>query len=122
MTGQKEKLFFDKLKDIFIGTKIEGDSGFINLMRIKSTYFDNIFTQLQEEIHQKTKEFPEFKEEMFDKLYTFFRTYFSESGSIYFSYTPLKSKIYEKVYTSNKDVVLFWKTHIGVNPIKFTVS
>ena len=110
--NQKEKLFFNKLKEIFIGAKIEGDSGFINLMRIKSAYFDVIFSELQKEINEKTKDFPEFKEEMFDKLYTFFKTYFSESGSIYFSYTPLKSKIYEKVYTNNKDVILFWKTHM----------
>jgi len=110
--NQKEKLFFDKLKDIFIGAKIEGDSGFINLMRIKSAYFDVIFKELIKEIKEKTKEFPEFKEEMFDKLYSFFKTYFSESGSIYFSYTPLKSKIYERVYTNQKDVALFWKTHM----------
>ncbi|MEM2121151.1 MAG: DNA methyltransferase [Candidatus Woesearchaeota archaeon] len=112
MSNQKEKLFFDKLKDIFIGAKIEGESGFINLMKIKSSYFDIIFSELQKEIQEKTKEFPDFKEEMFDKLYTFFKTYFSESGSIYFTYTPLKSKIYEKVYTNNKDVALFWKTHM----------
>jgi len=110
--NQKEKLFFDKLKDIFIGAKIEGDSGFINLMRIKSAYFDVIFKELNKEIEEKTKDFPDFKEEMFDKLYTFFKTYFSESGSIYFNYTPLKSKVYERIYSPNKDVILFWKTHM----------
>jgi adenine specific DNA methylase Mod len=112
--NQKEKLFFNQLKDIFIGAKIEGkpSSGFINLMRIKSAYLDVIFKELNKEIDEKTKEFPEFKEEMFDKLYSFFKTYFSESGSIYFSYTPLKSKVYEQVYTNNKDVALFWKTQM----------
>ena len=114
--NQKEKLFFGQLKDIFIGTKIEGKSGFINLMRIKSAYFDVIFKELNKEIEEKIKEFPEseeeFKEEMFDKLYTFFKTYFSESGSIYFTYTPLKSKVYEKIYSPNKDVMLFWKTNM----------
>jgi len=94
--NQKEKLFFDQLKDIFIGVKIEGESGFINLMRIKSAYFDVIFKELNKEIEEETKDFPDFKEEMFDKLYTFFKTYFSESGSIYFNYTPLKSKVYEE--------------------------
>ena len=112
MNNQKEKMFFDQLKDIFIGAKIEGESGFINLMRIKSAYFDVIFKELNKEIEEKTRDFPEFKEEMFDKLYTFFKTYFSESGSIYFTYTPLKSKVYEKVYSPNKDVFLFWKTHM----------
>ena len=110
--NQKEKLFFDQLKDIFIGVKIEGESGFINLMRIKSAYFDVIFKELNKEIEEKTKDFPDFKEEMFDKLYTFFKIYFSESGSIYFNYTPLKSKVYERIYSPNKDVILFWKTHM----------
>ena len=110
--NQKEKLFFDQLKDIFIGAEIEGESGFINLMRIKSAYFDVIFKELNKEIEEETKDFPDFKEEMFDKLYTFFKTYFSESGSIYFNYTPLKSKVYERIYSPNKDVILFWKTHM----------
>lgn len=110
--GKNETLFYNKLKDIFIGAKIEGNSGFINLMRIKSSYFDVIFKELNEEANEKTKDFPEFREEMFDKLYTFFQTYFSESGSIYFTYTPLKSKIYDKIYTDQEDVILFWKTRM----------
>ena len=64
--NQKEKLFFDQLKDIFIGAKIEGKSGFINLMRIKSAHFDVIFKELNKEIEEETKDFPDFKEEMFD--------------------------------------------------------
>ncbi|MEM4966589.1 MAG: site-specific DNA-methyltransferase, partial [Sulfolobales archaeon] len=109
---KSEELFYNKLKDIFIGAKIEGNSGFINLMRIKSSYFDVVFKELSKEINEKIKEFPEFREEMFDKLYTFFNTYFSESGSIYFTYTPLKSKIYDKIYTNQDDVILFWKTRM----------
>ena len=110
--NKNEKLFYDKLKDIFIGAKIEGNSGFINLMRIKSQYFDSVFKQLNNEIDEELKEFPDFREEMFDKLYTFFNAYFSESGSIYFTYTPLKSKIYDKIYTNQNDVILFWKTRM----------
>ncbi|HUM45146.1 MAG TPA: DNA methyltransferase, partial [Fervidobacterium sp.] len=49
---------------------------------------------------------------LFDKLYTFFSRYFSESGSIYFNSTPFHNNIYEKVYTDDKDVVLFWKTQM----------
>lgn len=112
MRKQNEQLFFNKLKEVFIGEKIEGISGFINLMRIKSAYFDIVLQALKNEIDIKTKDFPDFKEEMYDKLFTFFKTYFCESGSIYFRYTPLKSKIYEKVYSTQKDVSLFWKTHM----------
>jgi len=104
------QLFYDKLKDIFIGAKIEGNSGFVNLMKIKSSYFDVVFKELKKEIDEKLKEFPDFKEEMYGKLNTFFSTYFSESGSIYFTYTPLKSKIYDEIYTDQDDVILFWKT------------
>lgn len=107
-----ESRFFEALKDVFIGAKIEGESGYINLMRIKSKYFDKVVELLKKEIDEKTKDFPEFKEELFDKLYSFFKRYFSESGSIYFRYTPFNERIYERVYTDNKDVVMFWKTHM----------
>ena len=109
---KNEKEFYQDLKNIFIGAKVEGNSGFVNLMRIKSAYFDKIFKIIQSDIDEKTSEFPEFKEELFTRLHTFFKTYFSESGSIYFSYTPLKSKVYEKIYTNIQDVVLFWKTNM----------
>ena len=109
---KNEQMFYDKLKDIFIGAKIEGTSGFVNLMKIKSSYFDIVFKELKKEIDEKLKEFPDFKEEMYDKLNTFFSTYFSQSGSIYFTYTPLKSKIYDKIYTDQDDVILFWKTRM----------
>ncbi|MEM2478837.1 MAG: hypothetical protein QXJ92_01390, partial [Candidatus Pacearchaeota archaeon] len=59
-----ESRFYNSLKDIFIGEKIEGVSGYINLMKIKSKYFDKIFVLLKKEIEEKTKEFPEFREEL----------------------------------------------------------
>jgi len=109
----KEQKFYNALKDIFVGAKVEGESGFINLMRIKSRYYENgVFPKLQEDIQEALKPFPEFKEELFEKLYTFFHRYFSESGSIYFRHTPIHQNIYEKVYTDDKDVILFWKTHM----------
>jgi hypothetical protein len=58
------------------------------------------------------KPFPGFRQELFDKLYDFFHRYFSPSGSIYFQHTPAHKNIYEKVYTDDRDVVLFWKTHM----------
>ncbi|MGB9693987.1 MAG: site-specific DNA-methyltransferase, partial [Fervidobacterium sp.] len=109
----KEQKFFDALKDIFVGAKVEGESGYINLMRIKSKYFEEgVFPKLQKDIDESLKPFPEFREELFEKLYTFFNRYFSESGSIYFSYTPVHQNVYEKVYTDDKDVILFWKTNM----------
>lgn len=108
----KEQKFYNALRDIFVGAKIEGESGFVNLMRIKSGYYSKIKEHLEKDIAKELKKYPKFREELFDKLYSFFSRYFTRSGSIYFNQTPFHSNIYEKVYTDEKDVVLFWKTHM----------
>jgi adenine-specific DNA-methyltransferase len=112
-TVTKKDKFFDVLKNIFIGAKIEGESGYVNLMRIKSKYYHEFKDQLLADIDAKLNEVGKsFEEELYNKLYTFFKKYFSESGSIYFSYTPLHEKVYERIYRDDKDVMLFWKTHM----------
>lgn len=113
MNNQKETLFYNKLKEIFIGTEIEGtpNSGFINLMSIKSKYFDSVFKELDTFIKEKTKKFPQFREELYSKLYSFMKKYFSDSGYVYVRYTPINSKIYERIYDNSKDVMLYWKTN-----------
>ena len=107
-----EETFYQALKELFIGEKVEGKSGFINLMKIKSNYYKKILEVLQSDIEKELKVFPEFRKELFAKLYSFFKNYFSESGSIYFNDTPYSDSIYEKVYSNNRDVLLFWKTHM----------
>ncbi|MCX7880867.1 MAG: site-specific DNA-methyltransferase, partial [Ignavibacteria bacterium] len=108
----KEQRFYNALRDIFIGAKIEGKGGFINLMRIKSKYYEKIEQILQKDIDDALKKYPYFREELFDKLYSFFTRYFTESGSIYFNSTPFHNNVYEKIYTNDRDVVLFWKTQM----------
>ncbi|MEM0325309.1 MAG: site-specific DNA-methyltransferase [Candidatus Aenigmatarchaeota archaeon] len=111
--GNKEEKFYNTLESIFVGAEVEGDSGYINLMKIKSKYYQNcIKPKLKNDIENALKQFPEFKEELFDKLYTFFSRYFSESGSIYFRFTPFHQNVYEKVYTDDKDVILSQKNHM----------
>jgi hypothetical protein len=61
-----ETRFYEVLKNIFIGAKVEGVSGYINLMKIKSKYFEKIFEILQKEIEEKVREFPDFKEELYE--------------------------------------------------------
>ena len=108
----KEQKFYKALQDVFIGAKVEGDSGFVNLMRIKSGYYSQVEKILHAEIEGKLKGHASFREELFVKFYDFFHRYFTESGSIYFNSTPFHNNIYERVYTDDKDVILFWKTQM----------
>lgn len=108
----KEQKFYKTLQDVFIGAKIEGKGGFVNLMKIKSNYYRKIEQLLKEDIEKALEKHPSFRDELFDKLYSFFNRYFTESGSIYFNSTPFHNNIYEKVYTDEKDVILFWKTQM----------
>ena len=108
----KESIFFKALRNVFIGAKIEGEGGFINLMKIKSNYYSSIEPILITDINQALSGQEDFRNELYEKLYSFFKRYFSESGSIFFNSTPFHNNVYEKVYTDEKDVVLFWKTQM----------
>lgn len=104
----KEQKFYNILQDLFVGAKLEGDSGYVNLMNIKTDYFNKIKVRIEDEIK---KNFGDNKpEDLYDKLYTFFDSYFSDGGSIFFSSTPNYKNIYAKVYSDREDVSLFWKT------------
>jgi adenine specific DNA methylase Mod/very-short-patch-repair endonuclease len=111
-TMTKEEKFYKALEDVFIGATIEGTGGFINLMKIKSNYYKKIEEFLKKDIEEALKKYPSFRDELFDKLYSFFSRYFTESGSIYFNSTLFHNNIYEKVYTDDRDVILFWKTQM----------
>ena len=110
--SQKEDKFYAVLQDVFVGAKVEGQGGFINLMKIKSSYYESIKGHLQQDVEEALTEHPSFRDELFDKLYSFFSRYFTQNGSIYFNETPFHNNVYEKVYTNEKDVVLFWKTQM----------
>ncbi|MFA5791438.1 MAG: site-specific DNA-methyltransferase [Candidatus Paceibacterota bacterium] len=104
----KEQKFYNILQDLFVGAKLEGDSGYVNLMNIKTDYFNLIKKKIESEIKSK---FGDGKpEDLYDKLYTFFDSYFSDGGAIFFSSTPSYKNIYAKVYSDREDVSLFWKT------------
>ncbi|MBC6413543.1 MAG: site-specific DNA-methyltransferase [Chromatiales bacterium] len=110
--SRKEKRFLDALESLFTGAEVEGDSGFVNLMCIKRNYFRSIRPELMENIKRRATPNTAFREELFDKLYTFFHRYFCDSGSIYFRHLPAFSKIYERVYQDGQDVALSWKTQM----------
>ena len=49
----KEEQFYQALEGIFVGAPVEGESGYINLMRIKSRYYQTgVFPQLQKDIEE----------------------------------------------------------------------
>ena len=112
MVKNKEDKFYKALEEIFLGTEIEGDSGYINLLKIKSNYYKIILQAFKEKIDSDELVSDVFREELFDQLYSFFHKYFSESGSVYFLKTANWQRVYEKVYSDNDDVTLFWKTHM----------
>lgn len=106
--NNKEQKFYNILQDLFVGAKLEGDSGYVNLMNIKTDYFNKIKERIKKEV--KAKFDGDQPEDLFDKLYTFFDSYFSDGGAIFFSSTPGYKNIYAKVYSDREDTALFWKT------------
>ena len=112
MSKKEEKKFYAILQDMFVGAEVEGQGGFINLMRIKSRYYEKIESLLKKDVDEALEKHPAFREELFDKLHSFFSRYFTQNGSICFNDTAFHNNVYEKVYTNEKDVVLFWKTHM----------
>lgn len=107
--AKNEQRFYSALKDMFIGEQLEGQSGYVNLMKIKSQYFSNIEPFIKNEIDEKVSN-SELREELYNKLFTFFESYFNETGTPFFYKTQIHKNIYEKVYSDRDDVALFWKT------------
>ena len=104
--GGKERRFLDALESLFTGAQVDGQSGFINLMRVKRRYFQSLRPQLLQAIDKRARPQTAEREELFDKLYTFFRRYFCESGSIYFRHLPAFASTYQQVYADGQDVLI----------------
>ncbi|MGL2698703.1 site-specific DNA-methyltransferase [Helicobacter pylori] len=122
-----EAQFYEVLENLFIGVKIEDQpenllnpnakavkNGMINLMKAKSQYYHHKKQKLKKLIDSKCQDNNDLKEELFDKLYSFFKRYFSANGGIYFNDTPLYDSLYTKSdyekCSLKKDTALFYKT------------
>ncbi|WP_187930736.1 site-specific DNA-methyltransferase [Helicobacter pylori] len=122
-----EAQFYEVLENLFIGVKIEDQpeslldsnakavkNGMINLMKAKSQYYHHKKQELKKLIDSKCQDNNDLKEELFDKLYSFFKRYFSANGGIYFNDTPLYDSLYTKSdyekCSLKKDTALFYKT------------
>ncbi|GAA7461516.1 hypothetical protein MM0360_05900 [Helicobacter pylori] len=122
-----EALFYEVLENLFIGVKIEDEqeslldptpravkNGMINLLKAKSKYYQSKKQELEKLINLKCQNNNDLKEELFDKLYSFFKRYLSANGGIYFNDTPLYDSLYTKSgyekCSLKKDTALFYKT------------
>ncbi len=122
-----EAQFYEVLENLFIGVKIEYKqenlldpnakamkNGTINLMKAKSKYYQSKKQELEKFIDLKCQDNNDLKEELFDKLYSFFKRYLSANGGIYFNDTPLYDSLYTKSdyekCSLKKDTALFYKT------------
>ncbi len=122
-----EAQFYEVLENLFIGVKIEDQqeslldptpralkNGMINLLKAKSQYYQSKKQELEKLIDLKCQNNNDLKEELFDKLYSFFKRYLSANGGIYFNDTPLYDSLYTKSdyekCSLKKDTALFYKT------------
>ncbi|GAA9110280.1 hypothetical protein HpHA162_00780 [Helicobacter pylori] len=122
-----EAQFYEVLENLFIGVKIEDKqeslldpnakavkNGMLNLMKAKSKYYQSKKQELEKFIGLKCQNNNDLKEELFDKLYSFFKRYLSTNGGIYFNDTPLYDSLYTKSgyekCSLKKDTALFYKT------------
>ncbi|GHR84016.1 adenine-specific DNA methyltransferase [Helicobacter pylori] len=122
-----EAQFYEVLENLFIGVKIEDKqeslldpnakavkNGMLNLMKAKSKYYQSKKQELKKLIDLKCQNNNDLKEELFDKLYSFFKRYLSANGGIYFNDTPLYDSLYTKSdyekCSLKKDTALFYKT------------
>ncbi|GAA8372926.1 site-specific DNA-methyltransferase [Helicobacter pylori] len=122
-----EAQFYEVLENLFIGVKIEDEqesllnpnakavkNGILNLLKAKSKYYQSKKQELEKLIDLKCQNNNDLKEELFDKLYSFFKRYLSANGGIYFNDTPLYDSLYTKSdyekCSLKKDTALFYKT------------
>ncbi|GAA7029156.1 hypothetical protein HpCHC93_01980 [Helicobacter pylori] len=122
-----EAQFYEVLENLFIGVKIEDKqeslldpnakamkNGMLNLMKAKSKYYQSKKQELKKLIDLKCQNNNDLKEELFDKLYSFFKRYLSANRGIYFNDTPLYDSLYTKSdyekCSLKKDTALFYKT------------
>lgn len=134
-----KKAFYSRLEDCYLGAKIKqaqshhatlqeskaqdeqasqkaqskldtAQSGFTNLLMIKERYFTHIKAHLEARIKALVGDDIIETNDIYNKLYTFFDNYLNETGTPFFTDTPIYKNIYAKIYSNSKDTSLFYKT------------
>ena len=105
-----ETNFIEALRNVFLGSEFEGDSGFVNMLEIKSRYFVQFYPALLEKIKSISANEDTTQKEIFDQILQFLKQYISESGSVYFHSPQTKSPFYEEIDPLDSPVSLNWNT------------
>ena len=134
-----KKAFYSKLEDCYLGVRVKeasaskeikevekskeskstaqdsvnqskSQSGFTNLLHIKEQYFAHIKAHLEVRIKALIGNDTIESNDIYNKLYTFFDSYLNETGTPFFTDTPIYKNIYAKIYSNSKDTSLFYKT------------
>lgn len=93
---------------LFAEKEVEGKGGRVNLIKCKRKYLESCLPKGIEFIEHKTKECPDFRNELYEKLWSFFSSYVNEVGNICYSSTAYPKTAYIKIPT-DKDMYLFTK-------------
>ena len=110
-----ETSFYKSFEEMFVGiddNSKENQSGFVNLMHLKRKHITETLSKFKSLVNNDDVIVGQFKEDFFRHLYSFFKNYFTESGSVYFQKTKYSDSIYDKIYNPDEDVSIFWKTHM----------
>lgn len=109
----KETLFYDLLGSMFVGSDVVSSdyTGAIKLVKMKYEYYKAFQTKLRSIIGEYLSQYPDFSEELFDKLYTFFSMFISkELGALYFCSNRVSDILFDKVYPEHRESVLYFRT------------
>ena len=109
-----EAQFYEVLENLFIGVKIEDKqeslldptpkavkNGMLNLLKAKSQYYQSKKQELEKLINLKCQNNNDLKEELFDKLYSFFKRYLSANGGFISTTRPFMTAFILKAIMKN---------------------
>jgi len=116
-----KKVFEKELEDIYLGKikDIKGDGGYINLIKIKSQFYNDILKAIEKcepKLAPKDnpdeytgKDHEDYLKLIYEHIYTFFSKYLNDTGTPFYSKIKSYNGTYAPVYKDD-DVSLFWKT------------
>ena len=107
-----KQAFEEQLQDTYLGKikDIKGDGGYINLIKIKSSFYKDILDAIYKcELEFKFESYEEYIKLIYEHIYTFFSRYLNDTGTPFYSKVKSYNSTYAPVYKDD-DVSLFWKT------------